>query len=1350
MKKKTLCMLMGMTLGFTAIFGAAVPMGVTVSAAEDGVTDAECTDKNTTAPAPDDVVPDANQFRYQKDELAAFCHFGPNTFNEVEWGERYGDRLPADIFTLTNDFDAETLVKTLKNAGFKKLIVTAKHHDGFCIWASDYTTYDIASTNYKGGEGDVLAEISAACTEYDLDMGLYLSPWDIHEPSYGYYDKDGNATTKENDVLDYNEYYNNQLTEILSNEKYGNHGHFVEVWMDGAKGSGANAQEYDFTTWFNTIQKYEGIEAGYDADCMLFGAGAYTTVRWIGNENGLAYEDTWSKSKANSSNNTIDNNTSGQYTKGFEDGNKWTVPECDGRITSGWFWGTQKCTPKTISDLANMYFDSVGHNSTMLLNVPPNNQGTIDTAIVKRVEEFGENIEETFRSNLAASAQATITATNVRGSDTAFKPGNTVDGKDETYWTTDDGTNSGSLTVKWNSAKSFDVVSVEEAIQNGQRINSYKVEYKANDNAQWQTLKSGTTVGAKRLVRTAPVSATQVRITVGTSEGKVPMISGIGIYKASKGFQLGGAAPDGMETTSVNDSAFTFSSSGWNPQTGSQYINGQNTYSSAANASFEFSFTGTKIYLLGTKDPGHGQADIYIDGKLVQTINTQADSRSTGTKIFESEDLTDENHTLKLVTKSASAAIGVEAASVINNGGVGMVELEKSAYSMGEDAELTVKLKRVGGTNGDITVRIQPNPGSAIQDDFNTELNPLVTLKDGVSEVTVTAAKTRRNTNKTGDRVFSIELAEISPENAIIGFNNSAKITIADTEMMTSEQLSTLAETCSAVEKHLYTSGWTAFEEALEEANLVLENEEATAEMIAQAYLKLNDAKENLVLREKFTTEDPVVFPWKSGSSTTVEAEFATELTNSSDSDSNPSWPMSIGNGTGWASNGKFVNAMAYKDYLRYAYYAEKPGVYTVTGSYRSGALNKISFSEESGKIESTEASCPRTNASGSLTVATFTVDLVVKEAGAGTLVLTAPSGYEGPQLDKLVITPKQVEVNSYTVTVEDAEHGTITAEGLANHTLTVEEGDDAVFTIMPEQGYEVADVLVDGESVGICTEYRLKNVKANHVITARFAKTALTEAKEALQSAINTAEQKLQQTEGYTAASVQKLRDAVAAAKAALQAEDATADSLTEARTALEAVELETEHIYIVTVDGVETARGQYGQWITLKAEEKEGKVFAGWAKGGKVVSTSAAYRFALAGDTALTTVYDEEVSVEASADMSNAFTLSKQNGRAKVRFVGQIVVPEGYKLEECGMLWTGKSITTVPVMYTSDGTNLNVVSPAKKVVAANWSSTYQYSVTISNVPIGKTARGVIYAKVTKGAETKYVFSNESAVTAQ
>ena len=191
-----------------------------------------------TEPEADNVVPDANQFRYQKEELAAFCHFGPNTFNEIEWGEHYGDKAPSEIFKLKEDFDAETMVKTLKDAGFKKLIVTAKHHDGFCIWDSEYTTYDVKEAGYKdkNGESDILAEISKACTEQNMDMGLYLSPWDIHDPSYGYKDENGKPVDPDSgkDKLDYNEYYNNQLQEILGNKKYGNNGHFVEVWMDGA------------------------------------------------------------------------------------------------------------------------------------------------------------------------------------------------------------------------------------------------------------------------------------------------------------------------------------------------------------------------------------------------------------------------------------------------------------------------------------------------------------------------------------------------------------------------------------------------------------------------------------------------------------------------------------------------------------------------------------------------------------------------------------------------------------------------------------------------------------------------------------------------------------------------------------------------------------------------------------------------------------------------------------------------------------------------------------------------------------------------------------------------------------
>lgn len=1092
MKKKTLSMIMGLILGVTTVFGSIGTTAVTVSAASGEVTDADCADNNTDAPAADEVVPDANQYKYQKDELAAFCHFGPNTFNEVEWGENYGDRSPADIFTLTNDFDADTLVSTLKNAGFKKIIVTAKHHDGFCIWNSAYTDYCVKNTNYKNGEGDVLAEISAACTKYHLDMGLYLSPWDIHEPSYGYYDANGNATTKENDVLDYNTYYNNQLTEILSNDKYGNNGHFVEVWMDGAKGSGANAQEYDFTRWFDTIQKYEGKAAKYDADCMLFGAGAYTTVRWIGNEDGVAYEDTWSKSNVNVAANTIDSNGSTPYTKGYENGNKWTVPECDGRITSGWFWGTNKCTPKTISQLATMYFDSVGHNGTMLLNVPPNNQGTVDQAILDRVTEFGNNVEETFRTNLAKATGTTITASNVRGNDVDFKPGNVVDGDDATYWTTDDGTKSGSLTIKWDTAKKFDVVSIEEAIQKGQHINSYTVEYKTSDSANWQTLKTGVTIGAKRLIRTSPVSATQVRITVGTSEGKVPMLSEVGVYKASEGFQLAGSAPEGMETTSVNDTKkFTFSSTGWNPQTGSSYINGQNTWSNKANAEFTYTFDGTKVYLMGTKDPGHGSAAVYIDGQLVETINTNATSRSTGTKIFESADLTDGHHTLRVVAKT-SAAIGVEAAYVINNGGVGMIELENSAYTMNEESTLDVKVKRVGGTKGTITAKIQPNPGSAIQDDFNTELAPTVTLNDGESEVTVQkAAETSRNTNTTGDRVFSIELTEKTPENAIIGFNSSARITIKDADAINSEKLQTLVNQSAELKENLYSGGWDTFAAALKAAQEALANESATDATIRNAYTALETAKNALVARTKYTTDDRFQFPWKTGTSATLEAEFATELTNSNDSDSDPSYPMKIAANTD-ASNGSFVTDMAYKDVLKYAYHADKTGTYHVVMRYRSGsdvnAKNGIRITEADGKITEKTLEVDPTKENNSVVFGTVEFDIEVTEAGNGMISVTAPNTNKGPGIDYFIITPKNVAVESYDITATAGEGGTITAEGLADGKVSVTEGESATFTIAANDGYEVSDVKVDGTSVGKRTSYTFENVTAAHTIEATFA----------------------------------------------------------------------------------------------------------------------------------------------------------------------------------------------------------------------------------------------------------------------
>lgn len=1035
------------------------------------------------APKPDDVVPDANQFRYQKEELAAFCHFGPNTFNEIEWGEHYGNKKPSEIFTLKQDFDAETLVKTLKDAGFKKLIVTAKHHDGFCIWDSQYTDYDVAASGYKdkSGQSDILAEISAACTEQDMDMGLYLSPWDIHEPSYGYKDENGQPTTPENDKKDYNEFYNNQLEEILGNPKYGNNGKFVEVWMDGAKGSGANAQEYNFQKWFDTIQKYEGKAAGRDADCMLFGAEAYTTVRWIGNELGIAGKDTWSKSKVDKDKNTINSNKQGNATVGFEDGNQWTVPEADARITSGWFWGTQKNTPKTMEELSDMYFNSVGHNATLLLNVPPNNQGTVDEAILKRVEEFGKNIKESFDENLAKAEGASVKVSSVRGNAQTYKPGNMIDENDDTYWTTDDGTKSGEILIDLGKETKFDVVSVEEAIQNGQRINNYKIEYRNGDSGAWTLLEEGKTIGAKRLCRTSETTARQIKITVGTTDGKVPMISEVGVYKTTEGMEKANPIPKGMEVIDVTDTdledkkGFKFTGK-WNPENQPQYINGTNTWANAG-AELELKFHGTKAYLFGTLDPGHGTVEITVDDGEKVTVDTKASKRAVGQRWFETPDLEDGDHTIKL--KVTGKAVGIEAAAVINNGGKGMIELESDAYTMNEDETKSLKVKRVGGTKGEIRAKLQPNPGTAIQDDYDTTLIPDIVLGENQTETTADV-KTRRNTNKTGDQYFTAEITDVS-EGTILGFNKKAKITIKD--MDSSEgALAALVKECESYQKDWFTSGWDEFELALKQAKAVLEDKNATPEKRNEAEVVLKKAKEGLVKREKYTAEDPFAFPWRKNSSATLEAEFA-ELHNTGE---NEKWPLKVSDAD-WASNKKFVNSLENEDTITIPYHVEKPGIYHTVVTYRSGSeTNRFSWSDDAGNIQTGSVSAGNKDSN---VTKTAEFDITVTKAGSG--VLTLKGDAKAPQLDKFEITPKDVKLSEFTVNASiEGEGGTITPSGETK----VTEGENVEFKITPDKTHKVADVLVDGESVGAVTSYTLKDVKKDATIVAKFAPAAYTE----------------------------------------------------------------------------------------------------------------------------------------------------------------------------------------------------------------------------------------------------------------
>jgi len=951
-RKRKIALVLAIALMCSAVVAG---FSAKADAADVYLTAADLADNGTAAPEKDAVVPDANQYQYQKKGLSAFCHFGPNTFNEIEWGEHYGSRTPDEIFKLEEDFDAEQLVRTLKEAGFGTLIVTAKHHDGFCIWDSAYTTYNSSQSSYgdydyDGMGGDVLAEISAACTKYDLDMGLYLSPWDIHDPAYGYYTADGYGGNASSDVMDYNDYYNAQLEEILSNPLYGNDGHFVEVWMDGAKGSGANAQDYDFQRWFATIQKYEGVAAGYPADAMLFGAEAYTGVRWIGNESGLSNEQTWSKSVTNKSSNTIDSNNIGSYTAGWSNGNQWTVPEADSKITSGWFWGTSKKTPATMEDLANRYFSSVGYNSVMLLNVPPNSQGSVDEAILARVAEFGEAVSGTFSSNKAMGAA--ISASEVRGKDIAYSPENLLDGDPLTYWTVEDDTTSGSVVIDLGKVTTFDVVSIEESIEFGQRITSFKVEY-GNDGKNWQTMKQGTTIGAKRLVRTAPVKAQFVKITVATDtsafthtgantavKGSVPMLAEVGIYKAAEGFALGSGAPDGMEVIDERDSKFSYTGY-WNNESGPQFPIEQTGKWCNSGAGFTVSFTGSKIYLVGTVDPSHGTAEVTVDGKTT-TINTRASARALGQIIYTSDDLSHGEHTLTL---SATGTIGIDGAYVINNGGVGMIGIENAKYTMNENETMEIKLVRVGGSTGEATVLVSPNPGSAVQGDYDTELIQEVTFAEGETEKTA-LVRTKRNTNTTGDQYFTVELSSDDAD-VILGFNTVARITILDTE----------------------THGGG-------DGGDVVEPDEPRT--------------------EPYTAEDRFEFPTEGQA--TLEMDLL-ELHNNTADDNG--WPLQITQ-KDWASGGKFLNCLNGLDEV-YLYYTAEAGTYNCTVYYRSGdTRNSIEWYDDDGKVESGNVSAGAGDGAGATHEATFTITIV--EGGDGCLKFSGGE-YKGPQLDYILIT---------------------------------------------------------------------------------------------------------------------------------------------------------------------------------------------------------------------------------------------------------------------------------------------------------------------------------------------------------
>lgn len=414
------------------------------------------------------LVPTPQQYAWQQLELTAFLHFGINTFTGREWGD--GKEDPA-LFN-PSELDAEQWVRTLKEAGFKMVLLTAKHHDGFCLWPTATTKHSVASSPWKNGQGDVVKELRAACDKYDMKFGVYLSPWDRNAECYG-------------DSPRYNEFFIRQLTELLIN-----YGEVHEVWFDGANGEGPNGkkQVYDWDAFYQTIQRLQP-----KAVMAIMG----DDVRWVGNEKGLGRETEWSATVLTPgiyTRSQENNNRLGVFGKAEDLGSRkilekatelfWYPSEVDVSIRPGWFYHAEEDSKvKSLKHLADIYFQSVGYNSVLLLNIPPDRRGLINEADVRRLNEFAAYRERVFASNKVVNGR---------------KYWNATPGSEKVY------------SLKPNAE--MNVVMLQEDITKGQRVEAFTVEA-LTDNG-WKEVGKGTTIGYKRMLRFPAVKASKLRVKI--------------------------------------------------------------------------------------------------------------------------------------------------------------------------------------------------------------------------------------------------------------------------------------------------------------------------------------------------------------------------------------------------------------------------------------------------------------------------------------------------------------------------------------------------------------------------------------------------------------------------------------------------------------------------------------------------------------------------------------------------------------------------------------------------------------------------------------------------------------------
>ena len=696
-------------------------------------------------------LPSKAQLDYHKEELAAFIHYGMNTYTNSEWG--HGNEDPKN-FNPTN-LDTDQWIRTLKETGFKRTIMVVKHHDGFVIYPSKYTNHTVAASPWKDGKGDLLEEVSKSATKYDMNMGVYLSPWDVNSPKY-----------KVDTEKEYNEYYLNQLKEILGNPKYGNKGKFIEVWMDGARGSGAQKVTYTFDEWFKYIKEAEG-------DIAIFSAQP-TSIRWIGNERGIAGDPVWHKvKKAN-----ITENVKNEYLNhGDPDGDMYSVGEADVSIRSGWFYHDNQ-QPKSLKELMDIYFKSVGRGTPLLLNIPPNKEGKFADADVARLKEFKATLDQMYATDFAKGA--TVTASSTRQNH-LYKESHLTDGKDDTSWALSNDATTGSFTVDLGQKRRFDVVELKEDIAKGQRISGFKIEVEIN--GRWVTYGEGSTVGYRRLIQGKPVEAQKIRVTI-TGAQATPILTNFSVYKTPSSIEKTDGYPLGLEYHS-NTTADTAGTTWYNESEG---VRGTSMWTNQKDAKVSYTFTGTKAYVVSTVDPGHGEMSVYVDGQKVADVQTKNTSRKRSQKVYETDDLVPGQHTITLVNKTGEP-IATEGIYTLNNNSKGMFELEATSYEVEKGKPVTVKIKRVGGSKGTATVRFITEPGTGVHGKVYQDTTQDVTFEDGETEKTVTIPTIDFTEQADSIFDFKAKLTSVS-DGALLGFATDATIQVMKAELLIKDQTS--------------------------------------------------------------------------------------------------------------------------------------------------------------------------------------------------------------------------------------------------------------------------------------------------------------------------------------------------------------------------------------------------------------------------------------------------------------------------------------------------------------------------------------------------------------------------------